>query len=181
MNLDLVPLGWVHSIACLAAIVLALLVLARPKGTAVHKLRGRIYAGAMLIVSLTALAIYRRGIVFFPHWLAIVVIVAMAAGLAAAHFKVPASGWVHLHLTSMLATVYLLIGGGVNEAFLRIDMLRRLAPNLNSPIVGETHLAVMTLFALLLAYFNAKMLMRRRAAGTAGSTKPPTSERQLPA
>jgi hypothetical protein len=135
----------------------------------------------MLVVSLTALAIYRRGIFFFPHWLAIVVIVAMAAGLAAAHFKVPASGWVHLHLTSMLATIYLLIGGGVNEAFLRIDVLRRLAPSLNSPTVGQTHLAVMALFALLIAYFNAKMLMRRSASRAPGSAKPPTGERELSA
>jgi len=169
MNLDLLPFGWVHFVASLVAIALALLVLARPKGTPVHKLRGRIYAAAMLVTSLTALAIYRLGIFFFPHWLAIVVMVLIAADLAGAHFKLAASSWVHLHLTGMLASVYILIAVGVNEVFLRIDILRRLPPNLASLIVGQTHFVVMILFAGLIAYFNVKTLMRRHASRDAAS------------
>ena len=169
MNLDLLPFGWVHFVASIVATALALLVIARPKGTPVHKLCGWIYAAAMLVTSLTALAICRFGIFFFPHWLAIVVMVLIAADLAAAHFRVPASGWVHLHLTGMLGSVYILISVGVNEVFLRIDILRRLAPNLASLIVGQTHLTVMILFAALIAYFNIKTLMRRHASRAAAS------------
>jgi hypothetical protein len=60
-----------------------------------------------------------------------------------------------------LFSFYILIGGGVNEVFLRVTFLRRLAPNLDSPIIGMTHFAVMVLFAILIAYFNIKSLMRR--------------------
>jgi len=35
-----------------------------------------------------------------------------------------------------LASLYILVGGGVNEVFLRVDVLRRLAPSLNSRVVG---------------------------------------------
>jgi uncharacterized membrane protein len=59
MNLDLLPLGWVHLMACLAAMAFGGAVLARPKGTADHKARGRIYAVSMAVTSLTALGIYR--------------------------------------------------------------------------------------------------------------------------
>jgi uncharacterized membrane protein len=71
MNLDLFPLGWVHLLASLAALAVGMLVLLRAKGTPVHKQRGRVYAQTLLVTAVTALGIYRRGIFFFPHWLAI--------------------------------------------------------------------------------------------------------------
>jgi uncharacterized membrane protein len=167
MNLDLFPLGWVHLLASLAALAVGMLVLLRPKGTPVHKRRGRVYALTLLVTSLTALGIYRRGIFFFPHWLAIATLIVTTTGVLAAHFKMPRKAWLHLHLTCLLTSLYILVGGGVNEMFLRVDVLRRLAPTLNSPPVGLTHLGVIIVFLALGGYFNAMVLrksqMRRRA------------------
>jgi len=146
MSLDLFPLGWVHLVASLIALAAGFLVLLRPKGTPVHRRRGRVYALALLVTSITALGIYRRGIFFFPHWLAITALIVTAVGVLAAHFKVPRRAWLHVHLTCLLTSLYLLVGGGVNEAFLRVDALHRLAPTLNSPAVGLTHLTVQILF-----------------------------------
>jgi len=65
----------------------------------------------------------------------------------------------------MIASYYVLIGGGVNEVFVRVDALRRLAPDpLNSSLVGLTHFAVMIGVALLIAWFNAALLLRARTA-----------------
>jgi len=161
MNLDLVPLGWVHLVASLAALAAGILVLLRPKGTPVHKQRGRIYALTLLATNVTALGIYRRGVFFFPHWLAIAAIIIMTAGILVAHFKMPRRAWLHVHLTCLLASLYILVGGVVNEIFLRVDFLRRLAPTLNSPAVGLTHLAVQILFLMLIGYFNAVVLRSR--------------------
>lgn len=163
MNLDLLPLGWVHFVASLIAVAVGALVLVRPKGTAVHKLRGRIYVVAILVTSITALGIYRVGGFFFAHWFGVAALIVTTVGITAAHFKIPRAGWMHLHLTSMLVSFYILIGGGVNEVFLRVSFLRRLIPNLNSPVVGLTHFAVMIFFAGLIAYFNAVTLMRSGA------------------
>ena len=46
----------------------------------------------------------------------------------------------NLHLTAMLGSVYILIGDGVNEAFLRVNALHRLVPNFNSQVIGIPHL-----------------------------------------
>jgi uncharacterized membrane protein len=164
MDLDLLPLGWVHFIACLAALVVGALVLLRPKGTAVHRRRGRIYAGLIVLASITALGIYRTGVFFFPHWFGVAALIAVALGVTAAHFQWPRTGWVHLHLTCMVASYYILVGGGVNEVFLRIDVLHRLVPNFGSPVIGWTHFAVMLFFMALIAYFNAVVLLRWRGA-----------------
>lgn len=164
MNLDLYPIGWVHTLASLVALVVGAIVLVRPKGTPVHKLRGRIYVLAMIATCLTSFAIYRRGVFWFPHWSGVAALILIAAGFAFAHSKIP-RGWMHWHLTCMIASYYLLIGGGVNEVFVRVDALRRIVPDpLNSPLVGLTHFAVMVAFALLIACFNAALLLRPRAA-----------------
>jgi uncharacterized membrane protein len=162
MNLDLFPLGWVHFAASLAALAVGMLVLLRPKGTPVHKRRGRVYALTVLVTSLTALGIYRRGIFFFPHWLAIAALIVTTLGVLAAHFKTPQKAWLHLHLTCLLTSLYILVGGGVNEMFLRVDALRRLAPTLNAPVVGLTHLAVIIVFLALTGCFNVVVLRRSR-------------------
>jgi len=108
MNLDLYPIGWVHTLASLIALSAGAIVPVRPKGTPMHRLRGRIY------------------------------------------------------ILAMIASYYLLMGGGVNEAYIRIDALRRLVPDpLNSPLVGMTHFSVMIFFALLIASFNTALLLRR--------------------
>ena len=179
MNLDLLPLGWVHFIASMVALAVGALVLVRPKGTPVHKLRGRIYVVAILVTSITALGIFRTGAFFFAHWFAKAALIATVAGITAAHFKTPRRGWIHVHLTCMLVSLYILIGGGVNEVFLRVNFLRRLIPNLDSPVVGITHFVVMIFFAGLIAYFNAATLIRLRNMGRAsvlggknGSTEP---------
>ena len=97
------------------------------------------------------------------HWFAVAALIATAVGITAAHVKRPRFGWMLLHLTCMLVSFYILIGGGVNEAFLRISFLRRLVPSLNAPVVGMTHFAVMIFFAVLIAYFNYITLIRLRA------------------
>jgi uncharacterized membrane protein len=164
MNLDLYPIGWIHTIASLIALVTGAVVLVRPKGTPVHRLRGRIYALALAATCLTSFAIYRQGTFWFPHWFGVASLIVVSAGVALAHFKRP-RGWMHLHLTCMVASYYMLIGGGVNEVFLRVDVLRRLAPVLsNSRVVDMTHFAVMAFFIILIAYFNAALLLRRPRA-----------------
>jgi uncharacterized membrane protein len=161
MNLDLSPLGWGHLLASLVAIAIGAAVLVRPKGTAVHRARGRIYAVAILATSLTALGIYRLGVFFFAHWFAVAALIVTAAGVAAAHFRQPRAGWINLHLTCMVASFYILIGGAVNEVFLRVNFLR----DFHSPLaVGLTHSAILLLFAALIGYFNAAALLRARTA-----------------
>ena len=83
---------------------------------------------ALAVTSLTALRSIVGGKFLFPHWFAIASLIVVGLGVAIAHFKLP-RGWMHLHLTCMVASYYMLIGGGVNEVFLRVDALRRLAPN----------------------------------------------------
>lgn len=50
----------IHLIAALPALVLGAIVLARPKGTAIHRALGRVWAGLMMVVAISSFWI--RGI-----------------------------------------------------------------------------------------------------------------------
>jgi hypothetical protein len=86
-------------------------------------------------------------------------------GVLAAHFKKPQQAWLHLHLTCLMTNLYILVGGGVNEMFLRVDVLRRATPTLNSPAVGLTHLGVIIVFLALIGYFNVVLRVSRERDG----------------
>jgi uncharacterized membrane protein len=161
MNLDLSWLGWTHAVACLGALATGAIVLVGPKGTPRHRSLGRLYLIAMLATNLTALGIYRRGVFYFPHWFAIAALIAIAIGFACVRLR-PGAYWRNAHLTAMVASYYMLIGGGVNEAFLRVGVLHAMAPDvLNSRVVGMTHFAVMAIFIILIAYFNVRYRLSR--------------------
>jgi uncharacterized membrane protein len=161
MRLDLSLLGWVHTLACLPALVLGAMNLVMRKGTAVHRRIGQWYLVTILLVSVTSLGIYRLNRFFFPHWLAIATIVFAVMAYAFAHFRRPRALWLRFHIVSTVLTYYLLIGGGVNEVFIRVDVVRRLSGGFGSPANLMTHRVVLGLTVIALIWFN----IRRRPAG----------------
>jgi uncharacterized membrane protein len=161
MRLDLSFLGWIHSLSCIAALALGGVNLARPKGTKVHRRVGQAYLLAILVVGITSLGIYSQNRFFFPHWLAVITIVLAVFSYLFAHFCWPAQVGLRGHFTCTVLTYYLLVGGGVNEAFLRINALRQLSGGFPSPLIGITHLLLLTLTALAVAWLNISYNQRR--------------------
>jgi uncharacterized membrane protein len=161
MRLDLSFLGWIHSLCCIAALALGGINLARPKGTEVHRRLGHAYLLAIVAVGITSLGIYNQNRFFFPHWLAVITIVLAVFAYLFAHFGWPAKLWLQGHLTCTVLTYYLLVGGGVNEAFLRINVLRQLSGGFPSPLISMTQTLLLTLTALALAWLNVKHNQRR--------------------
>jgi uncharacterized membrane protein len=161
MRLDLSLLGSIHTLACLAALALGASNLLRRKGTPSHRRVGHWYLWSILLVSVSALGIYRVGRFFFPHWFAIATIVFAALAYTFDRFKRPRTLWLRLHIISSVLTYSLLIAGDVNEAFLRIDVLRRLSGGFPSPVIGMTHNILIGLTAIVLIWFMVKFRGRR--------------------
>jgi uncharacterized membrane protein len=170
MTLDLVPLGWVHSLACLVALASGVFVFATAKGTRQHRQAGQVFVISQVILNLTALGIYQVGTFFFPHVLAIVTLILIAAGWGSARLIRRHAVWKHVHLSSMILSYYLLIGGGVNEVFLRVHAMRDLVSREGGQIIGLTHGVAMLVFLILLLGWNAaeivRTLLRRRRRAT---------------
>jgi uncharacterized membrane protein len=179
--------GWVHVIACLIALLAGAWNLALPKGTATHRAVGRAYIWAMIVVNISVLAIYKFDITFAPfhagpdtfgffHWLAVAALVFVSIGWYAARHQDRAV-WAYLHPLMMLLSYYDLIGGGINEMFLRVEPLHAIAVAsaksvartgthpvffAQAPVIILTQNAAMAATLLLIIYFAARVALRRR-------------------
>jgi uncharacterized membrane protein len=93
--------GATHAAFGLVALVLGLGVILLRKGTAWHRRAGLLYAAAMLLLNVTALAIYDLfgGFGVF-HVLALVSLVTLAAGVAPVWLRRP-RGWLEIHARCM--------------------------------------------------------------------------------
>jgi uncharacterized membrane protein len=168
MNLDMSALGWLHSLACVIALAGGLFNIVTPKGTRLHRRVGDAFTITLVIVCVSALGIYKQHRFWFPHWDALATLALLAIGWSSARYKWPRRGWIYLHLTTMLLSYYMLIGGGVNEVFLRVDVLHRMvgANFFATKVIGETQALVMLAFVVLIPSFVIATVVgrqRRRA------------------
>jgi uncharacterized membrane protein len=179
-------IGWLHSIACTLALVIGASNNVLAKGTPLHRRAGRLYAYTMLFANLSAFGVYHFDIAHFRpftagastfgifHWEAVATLVLLGLGVYAARRQSRAV-WAYTHPIAMLLTYYMLIGGLINELFVRVAALHALAmahaPHaINiaaTPVVGMTQFAAMLLFAALILAFAIKTAVHRRAAGRA--------------
>ncbi|MGD0189170.1 MAG: DUF2306 domain-containing protein [Rhizomicrobium sp.] len=176
---DISILGWIHSLACIAALLLGALTIVAAKGTPSHRRNGRLYVAAMVLANLLSLGIYKGdigahgfapGTFGFFHWLAVAALAFVLAGFYAA-LRQARGLWAYLHPTSMVLSYYVLVGGLINEAFARVDALRGLAttivhgqPRFGSFVLGMTHMAAMLATVLLIIVFGIRTWLYRRSA-----------------
>jgi uncharacterized membrane protein len=174
MNLSMSVVGALHTVACVIALVLGAYMIVGRKGTPRHRKLGDWYVGAILFASVSSLTIYTRHHFTAAHWFAVMAIVTAGAGFALGrwHGQGAARGgaaWKYGHIAGMVLSYYVLIGGGVNEVFLRVDRLRPIFFH-QPQVVGQTHALVMLSFLLLIAGFmlatavSGWRLRRRRQA-----------------
>jgi uncharacterized protein (DUF2141 family)/uncharacterized membrane protein len=146
MHLTLI--GWLHTLACVVALATGGLVLWRAKGGATHRRHGQLYLCAMVVVNLTALGIYRIGSFNVFHLLALCTLASLALAFASARWRKPARHWLRIHLSAVIFSYYQLIGGLINEAFVRVPALQG-----ERALTGLVQGVAMMVFLMILAYF----------------------------
>lgn len=174
MRLDLSWLGWIHTVPCLIAIPLGAVLLLRRKATATHRALGQIYLPLLAFLSATSLGIYRSHRFFFPHWFAIATLIFVAIAWIAARWHRPRRFWLPIHVTATVLSYWSLLGGGVNEVWLRVDALHAIAQRTRGIPIGVTHTALWTATVAVLVYYLVKVSRRRwrvfaRARAAAGT------------
>lgn len=181
--------GWLHTLACMAALVTGgwnIVIFDRGRW---HRWRGHIYAGSMIVANLLVFVIYRfdmnfrgppgPGIFGFFHWLAVAALIFTAIGWLAA-LRQRNAILAYVHPVAMLLSYYVLVGGLANELFARLDVLRPLAvtmidgaPRFGSRVTGMTQGALMlTTFALIVLFVIRVALRRRERKLRTGRTAP---------
>lgn len=131
-------IGWIHTIACMAALVLGAWNIAARKRTAAHRRHGTWYAVTMIIAMISSFAVYRFDLPVVPrpnstiggfgifHWLSVATLVSTLIGYYGAS-RQRRGFWAYAHPVAMMVSYYLLIGGLINELFVRVNVLRPFA------------------------------------------------------
>lgn len=187
MNMTGVSLiGWFHTLAATLSILVGGAVILGAKGTARHRFLGRTYFAAMIAANASSFAVYHFDVArFVPftagpgifglfHWESVFTLAVLLVAFYAASRQRRAV-WAYVHPIAMLTTYYMLIGGLVNELFVRVPAIRNLAMAelhgagnpVRAPIAGMTQGAVMMIFLAMLVYFVAKVALTRRRTAIA--------------
>jgi uncharacterized membrane protein len=138
---DISLLGWIHTFLCALALISGAWQLAGRKGTPAHAQRGNVYFLSMAIANVMALFIFQGHDLLIRsgqpgmqvgkgfgavHWLAVITLVMLLLGrLAASRQRV--AFFAYAHPICMILTYWMLVGGAINEAFVRVDWLQRVA------------------------------------------------------
>jgi|SRR5665213_772382 len=171
---DISLLGWIHTVPSIVAMFLGAVILVSRKGTARHRMLGDIYFFIMLLVSLSALPIFKVDLAAvksdafgFFHWLTIFTLFVIAVG----YYTAPRQQNMlaaYLHPTCMIISYYLLLAATINELLSRIEVLRHLATGSRhvssvsaTPLVIETHTVLMLALLVLLGFVMMQVVRRR--------------------
>jgi uncharacterized membrane protein len=125
MSLIIDSIAAVQVICSVFALAIGLPILVAKKGDKAHAERGRMFVIAMVILNVTALFIYRFDEFFPPHWFAVLSLAVILAVFWLARHK-PFRNWQRGHIFCMVFSYYLLLAGGVNEAFLQLSIFDHL-------------------------------------------------------
>ena len=137
---DISYLGWIHTFLCALALIFGALQFAGSKGTPAHARRGNVYFLSMVIANGMALFIFHGDLLIrsgqpgmlvgrgfgAAHWLAVITLAVLLLGrLAASRQRV--AFFAYAHPVCMIVTYWMLVGGAINEAFVRVGWLQRVA------------------------------------------------------
>lgn len=98
MTASFTPAIWIHLSAALAALALGASVFLARKGTLLHRVSGRVWAGLMLVAAISSFWIRGNGSYSWIHLLSIVTVVLLAGVVYAAM-----SGHIRRHRAGVIA------------------------------------------------------------------------------
>ncbi|GJM40669.1 MAG: hypothetical protein DHS20C20_09510 [Ardenticatenaceae bacterium] len=153
-------LGLIHTIFGVVALLAGTAVILLRKGTRWHRTLGHIYLTNMLALNISALFIYRLFGTFGPfHWLALISLLTLIAGMVPIFTRRPKGGWLELHASFINGSYVGLVAATAAEIASRLPGTEESF----GLVVGGTSFVVIFIGGLLIQRFT------------------PTSIRQTPA
>ena len=144
-------LGFIHMIFGILALVAGTAVLFLRKGTRWHRTLGHLYLTNMLALNISALFIYRLYGSFGPfHWLALMSLLTLVAGMVPVFTRRPKGRWLELHASFINGSYVGLVAATAAEITSRI-------PGTEASfglVVGGTSVVIMVVGGLLIQRFT---------------------------
>lgn len=133
-------LGTAHIALAIASLTLGAVVFLQQKGGGRHRLLGYLYAGALLLVNVSALLVYEESSDLGPfHVLALISLVTLSAGFIPAFLRWPRGSWLGAHAYFMSWSYVGLVAAGAAQMATKLagpGMLQVVVPTALIVLVG---------------------------------------------
>lgn len=141
-------IGWIHTAVAIIAIVSGFLSLVRHKVILPENRSGQIYLIGTLITAVTALAIYQRGAFGPGHALAVLTLVALAAGFLV--MKISAFSRVAKYIQALCFSGTLLFHmiPAITDGLLRLPVGDPVLTDVRDPVLSKFYLAFLVVFVI---------------------------------
>lgn len=143
---EIIPLGWFHTAMGIIALASGGFTLATFKEISLQTRSGQIYLATTLITAGTALAIFQRGEFGPGHALAVLTLMALAAGTIAATKK-PFGKWSrYVQAVSYSATLLFHCIPAVTDGLMRLPVGDPVVTSFEDPILRMCYLGLLVVF-----------------------------------
>lgn len=145
---QITPLGWVHTAVGGLSIIIGFVTLFRHRRIASSNLTGSLYLAGTLVTAVTALGIYQHGGFGVAHALAVLTLLALAAGLAAEKTTLLGATGRYVAAVSYLATLLFHAIPAVTDATLRLPVGNPLLDSIEDPRLKMAYLGLLIAFVV---------------------------------
>jgi hypothetical protein len=163
-DLNLTPLGTVHTLLSVVAVVTALAALVIDGRIARESTIGRTYLLFLLLCTVTGLPIFRHGTVGPAHVIGVITLVLLVVATAADRSRAFGDASVYVATVSYSATVLLVMITAVTETLTRVPVSGPLVASQDAPVLKELDLALFVTF-LVVAALQVRALRAAPGAG----------------
>ena len=157
---EMILLGWIHTIIAIIALITGYYSLAIYKIIPTTRRAGQIYLLCTFFAAVTALMIYQRGTFGPAHGLAVLTLLALAAGLMVTRISALAPIAEYFQAFCFSATLLFHMVPAITDALLRLPIGDPVLSNPEDPILKMFYLAFVVVFAVASVF---QFLWLRRA------------------
>jgi len=158
---EITLLGWIHTIIAIVALLAGFYTLAAYKVITPQQKTGQLYLICTFIAAVTALMIYKHGGFGPAHGLAVLTLLALAAGLLVTKIASLEKIAVYFQAFCFSATLLFHMIPAITDGLLRLPVGDPVLTNPEAPLLKKFYLAFLVLF--LLGFTLQALWLRKQA------------------
>lgn len=143
---EMIPLGWFHTIMAIVALVSGGYTLASFREITLQTRSGQVYLAATLITAATALGIFQHAEFGPGHVLAVLTLLALATGTAAATTKLFGKMSRYIQSFSYTATLLFHSIPAVTDGLMRLPIGDPVVTSIEDPVLRISYLGLLVVF-----------------------------------
>ena len=143
---EIIPLGWFHTAMGVIALLSGGFTLASFREIRLQARSGQVYLAATLVTAATALAIYQRGEFGPGHLLAVLTLLAVAVGTAAAVTPLFARSSRYVMALGYSSTLLFHCVPAITDALMRLPVGDPVVSSIKDPILRTCYLVLLVLY-----------------------------------